>query len=120
MIMELIFLKIVNMSAAASWIILAVLLLRFILKKVPRAYICVLWAMVGIRLVLPFSFESKLSLLPSAEVFPEEFLYAAEPKINSGIGFIDNAVNPIIAAGLAPEPTASANPAQINSVIFLG
>lgn len=116
--MELIFLKIVNMSAAASWLILAVLLLRFILKKVPRAYICVLWAMVGIRLVLPFSFESKLSLLPSAEVFPEEFLYAAEPKINSGIGFIDNAVNPIIADGLAPEPTASANPAQINSVIF--
>lgn len=116
--MEKIFLTVANMSASATWLLLAVLLLRLILKKAPRRFICALWALAGLRLAMPFSIEAPFSLLPSAEVFPEEFLYAAKPEIDSGIEFIDNAVNPIIAAGLAPAPGASANPTQINSFIF--
>ena len=116
--MEKIFLSVVNMSASATWLLLAVLLLRLVLKRAPRRFTCALWALVGIRLAMPFSIEAPFSLLPSAEVFPEEFLYAAKPEINSGIEFVDNSLNPIIAAGLAPSPMASANPTQINAFIF--
>ena len=65
--MNLFLSELVNMSLVASLLIAAVLLLRFVLRKAPKAIICVLWAMVGLRLVCPFSFESKLSLVPEAE-----------------------------------------------------
>lgn len=60
-------LELVNMSLVASLLIVAVMLLRLVLKKAPKAIICVLWALVGLRLICPFSFESKLSLVPDAE-----------------------------------------------------
>ena len=63
------FLSVLNSSIAAVWGIAAVIILRLLLKKVPRKYICFLWALVAIRLVLPFSFESDLSLIPSAHTF---------------------------------------------------
>ena len=62
--METLFLKLLNMSFTACWIILAVVLLRFLLKKAPRSILCALWALAGIRLVFPFSFESVFSLVP--------------------------------------------------------
>jgi beta-lactamase regulating signal transducer with metallopeptidase domain len=116
--MEELFLQIVNMSVAASWFILALILLRLILKKAPKVVTCVLWAIVGLRLLIPFSVESPFSLVPSAQTFPKEFLYAAEPKIESGFEFIDDALNPVIADVLAPDPLTSANPTQINAIIF--
>ena len=61
------FLKIVNMSIAASWLILAVVLLRVVLKKAPKWINVLLWGIVAFRLICPFSFESALSLIPSAE-----------------------------------------------------
>ena len=60
-----IFLKIVNMSIAASWLIVAVVLLRILLKKAPKWINCVLWSLVAIRLVCPFFPESNLSLVPN-------------------------------------------------------
>lgn len=63
------FVSVLNSSIAAVWGIAAVIILRLLLKKVPRKYICFLWALVAIRLVLPFSFESALSLIPSAHTF---------------------------------------------------
>ncbi len=65
--MEAVFLKILNMSIAAGWIILAAVFLRPVLKKAPKAAMCALWAFAALRLVCPFSFESVLSLVPSAE-----------------------------------------------------
>ena len=44
------------------------MLLRFILNKSPKSIKCLLWALVAIRLVCPFSIESKFSLAPDAEV----------------------------------------------------
>lgn len=64
------FLKIINMSIAASWLILAVLLLRLVLKKAPKWVNVLLWGIVAVRLLCPFSFESALSLVPSAETIP--------------------------------------------------
>lgn len=63
--MENLFLKILNMSITAGWIVLAVILLRLLLKKAPRWLLCGLWIFVGLRLILPFSFESVFSLVPS-------------------------------------------------------
>lgn len=65
--METVFLKLVNMSFAASWIIMAVIFLRFCLRRAPKNVCCILWALVGIRLLCPFSFESVFSLIPQTE-----------------------------------------------------
>ena len=66
------FLKIVNMSISASWLVVAVLILRLVLKKAPKWVNVLLWGIVAVRLICPFSFESALSLIPSAETFPEK------------------------------------------------
>ena len=117
--MENVFLKLLNMSIAAGWLVLAIILLRLILKKAPRAILCVLWGIVGIRLILPVSLESVLSLIPSAETVPEDIGYAANPAIASGISAVNSIVNPLLQTSLAPDPTyiSSVNPMQI--VLFV-
>ena len=62
-----VFYKILQMSISASWLILAIVVLRIFLKKVPRKIICFLWALVAIRLVCPFAIESSFSLVPSVQ-----------------------------------------------------
>ncbi len=66
--MERLFEQICNLSISASWLILAVLAVRYLLKKAPKKYICLLWMLVGLRLVVPFSIESSLSLIPEMNV----------------------------------------------------
>mgnify|MGYP000836765991 CR=1 FL=1 len=63
-----VFIKTLNMGIAASWLILAVVVLRILLKRAPKRFRLLLWAAVGLRLVLPVSIESALSLVPSAPV----------------------------------------------------
>ena len=58
------FLEIVNMSIMASYLIVAVIVLRLVLAKAPKWIRGILWGLVGIRLVVPFSFESMFSLIP--------------------------------------------------------
>lgn len=111
--MENLFLAVLNMSIAASWLILAVLLLRLPMKKAPRWAVCLLWAVVGLRLVCPFQPESVLSLIPSAETVSADIVYAEVPEIHSGVPFLNQAVNPVLEASLSPEPGESANPMQI-------
>ncbi len=108
-----IFLKIVNMSISACWIILAILLLRFILKKAPKWINCALWGIAGLRLVMPFSFESVMSLIPSTETISSDIMIDKTPTIDSGIPVINNIVNPVIGESFTPDPAASANPLQI-------
>ena len=115
--MEAVFLKIVNMSITAGWAALAVILARVVFKKAPRGLLCCLWAVVALRLLLPFTFESAISLIPSTQTLPEEFLFAASPEINSGIPALNSAINPVISHSLRPDPVASANPTQILSFV---
>lgn len=70
--MHKIFFEIVNNSLTASFLIVAVIVLRMILKRVPKWSICWLWAMVAIRLVMPFEIESRFSLLPDINLLQEE------------------------------------------------
>jgi beta-lactamase regulating signal transducer with metallopeptidase domain len=111
--MDAAFLKLLNMNIAASWLILAVLVLRFLLKKAPKWLPCILWAVVAIRLICPFSFESGLSLIPSAETISLDILYAQVPVIHSGIPALNNVVNPVITNSFAPTLAASINPLQV-------
>ena len=88
-----VFLDVVNMSLTASWLIAAVIILRFILKKVPKWLMPALWGVVGLRLVLPITFESHISLIPSAKTLPEEMLHESTFRVYSGVPVIDEPVN---------------------------
>ena len=111
------FLKTLNMSIAASWLILAVVLLRFILKKAPKWVAVLLWGIVALRLVVPFSFESALSLIPSAETFNAHNIQYETPAINSGIPAVNNAVNPVLGETFAPNSVGSINPLYIWTLV---
>ena len=116
--MSELFLKVMNMSISASWLILAVLICRLVLKKTPRWVNVLLWGIVAVRLLFPFSIESDLSLIPSAETISPEIMMDASPTIHTGIPAINNAVNPIISQSFAPSSVASANPLQIWIPVF--
>jgi len=107
------FLNILNMSIAASWLILAVVLLRFVLKKAPKWIAVLLWGIVALRLAVPFSFESALSLIPSAETFNAHNIQYGTPAISSGIPAVNNAVNPVLGETFAPNPAGSVNPLYV-------
>ena len=107
------FLKIINMSISASWLVLAVLLLRFVLKKAPKWVNVLLWGIVAVRLAFPFSIESALSLIPSAETISPGIMMDTVPSVQTGVPAINNVINPVIGSSLAPAPGASANPLQI-------
>ncbi len=111
--MSELFLKIINMSISAGWLILAVLVLRLVLKKAPRWVSVLLWGLVAVRLICPFSIESKLSLIPSAETISPEIMMAPIPSIHTGVRVINSVINPVLGSSLAPAPGASANPLQI-------
>lgn len=97
------FLTLVNMSISAGWIVLAVVLLRLLLKKAPKWITVLLWGVVAVRLVCPFSFESALSLLPSGQTISPEIMTDAQPQIDSGIPIINDTFNPIISNIFAPN-----------------
>ena len=107
-----IFLQIFNMSVSASYIVLAVLLLRLILRKAPKWIMVFLWGIVALRLICPFSIESALSLIPSAEVVSPSIMTESTPIVNTGIPIINSTVNPIISESLTPTPNDSADPLQ--------
>ena len=109
-----IFLKLLNLSISASWLVLVVLALRLVLKRAPKWVNVLLWGMVALRLMLPFSIESALSLIPSAEtVSPEVVRFDPAPTITSGVELIDNAVNPSLSESFAAAPLASVNPLYV-------
>lgn len=112
--MAAVFLKLLNLSISASWLVLAVLALRLVLRRAPKWVNVLLWGMVALRLMLPFSIESALSLIPSAETLsPEVVRFNPAPTITSGVKIIDNAVNPSLSEHFAAAPLASVNPLYV-------
>ena len=116
--MAAVFLKLLNLSISASWLVLAVLVLRLISKRSPKWMNVLLWGIVALRLMLPFSIESALSLIPSAEtVSPAVVQFDPAPTITSGVNIIDNAVNPSLSEHFAAVPTANVNPLYAGAYI---
>ncbi len=115
-----IFLKFVNMSISAGWVVLAVLFLRLLFKKAPRWICVILWGIVAVRLVCPISVESVMSLIPSAETVSPDIMTSPSPEIHTGFSMLNSAINPVIGASFAPDPIESANPLQIWIPVFAG
>lgn len=95
-----VFYKILQMSISASWLILAIVVLRIFLKKVPRKIICFLWALVAIRLVCPFAIESRFSLIPDTQgIFADyenQLENAGTDNVNAGLPDISGAVGGVL------------------------
>ena len=96
--MEAIFLKLVNLSITAGWLVLAVMLVRLVFRRVPKWIYCILWGLVAIRLICPVSLESALSLIPSAEPLPAEkgdgsvILYQGAVNVGRGVREVADAM----------------------------
>ena len=107
--MSTIFLYFVNISITATWIVLALVVLRPVLKKVPKWVNCILWGVVGLRLCFPVNIESNFSLVPSKETIPTDIAYLTYPQIDSGVSVINNVVNPVISNTVPLESLSFAN-----------
>ena len=118
--MSELFLKIVNMSISASWVVIAVLTLRFCLKKAPKWVNVLLWGIVAVRMVFPFSIESVLSLIPSAETISPSIMMEQSPSVQTGVPALNHVINPVISGSFTPAPGASANPLQIWIPVLAG
>ena len=113
-----IFIKLVNMSITASWLILVVLGVRFLFRKMPKWINCLLWGVVAFRLIFPFSIESEFSLQPSAEPIQATAMVEGEvmayvPSLDSNVSFVENTVNPLLAETFAYQKTESVAPLQV-------
>jgi beta-lactamase regulating signal transducer with metallopeptidase domain len=118
--MNELFLKMVNLGVTASYLALAVTLIRVIFRKVPKRVFPFLWGLVALRLLFPFSIESPLSLIPSGEIVGPEILVAEEPAIHSGIAYVNRVVNPILKESLAPDPVTGSHPVRTSvSIAFV-
>lgn len=123
--MSALFLQIVNMSISAGWVAIAVMWARFLLKKgkAPKWISAALWSIVGVRLVCPFSFESGLSLLPSAKTLPNTIITSDTFTIKSGISAVDNSVNDYLSShyyeGVTVTNNLGLNVMTVLSVIWL-
>ena len=115
--MEDLFIKILNMSITASYFVVALIILRAVFRKIPKWISCALWGLVGLRLILPFSFESILSLIPSSQPIPPDIAMSKNPQISSGVPVFNSVVNPIISETFTPDPSYSVNPLQVVSFI---
>lgn len=116
--MDVVFLRVLNMSLTAGYVILFLLAARIFLKKAPKVFSYALWSVALFRLVCPVSFTGAFSLLFMHEApIPNGIGLAAVPRVETGIAPVDRVVNPILAAQ-ASDVAASVNPMQI--WIFLG
>jgi len=111
--MTRIFLHVFNASIPASYLIFAVLVLRFFTKKAPRWISVLLWGIVSLRLLCPVFAESSLSLIPSAETVSPGIMTDPTPSVQTGIPLLNDRLNPILEENFAPLPGDSANPLQI-------
>lgn len=123
--MESLFLKVLNMSITASYVILTLLFIRLLLKRVPKKYSYLLWSVVLFRLICPVSFSSVFSIFQTKpfdmttaqrgggaalHYVPADIGYMSTPKVTVGIP----TMNSIISESLpAAAPYASVNPLQI-------
>lgn len=120
------FLVILNMSITASFVALAVIMVRFLLRRAPKIFSYILWAAVAIRLITPVSFTSSFSMLGFVkfqkktgtgfmEFVPQEIGMQKNPVVDIGIKEISHFINSSLPVA---TPIASANPMQI--IVWIG
>ena len=116
--MDDVFLKLLNLSISASWLILAVLVLRVVLKKAPKWVMPLLWGVVALRLVCLFSIESALSLIPSAETIPSEIVTETREPVLYEQATLDIVTNPTLPSAAEVHVGVSRQQAQVDFNIY--
>lgn len=114
------FITLLNMSITASYVAIAVMTARLLLKKAPKVFSYTLWSAVLFRLICPVSFSSGFSLLgliqpvqtgmSSTQYIPQDIGMAALPTVDTGLDSVNASFNASLPA--AP-PFASVNPLQV-------
>lgn len=113
-----VFLKLLNMSITAGWLILAVIGIRLLFRKMPKWIRCALWGLVAVRLIVPFSIESTFSLLPSSETIRSSTIVEGElvhhlPSVDSSLPMVEDTVNPVLLDTFSYEQDDSVAPLQV-------
>ena len=80
-----VFKTIVQFNIQACFLVLAVIILRLLLRKAPRSLICALWTLVAVRLIFPFRVESIFSLVPDTEIAARTVGNYATERITSAV-----------------------------------
>ena len=111
--MAAVFLKLLNLSISASWLVLAVLVLRLVSKRSPKWVNVLLWGLVAARMLFPFSIESALSLIPSAEPISPRIMTDPSPSVQTGVPALNQVINPVISGSFTPAPGARASRVQL-------
>ena len=93
--LEQVFSKLLHMSFAAAWLVLAVLALRLLMRRAPRQVLVLLWALLAVRLLCPISIESRISLVPR----PETVAQTVQPQPDSAIAEAESAQAPALHPG---------------------
>lgn len=128
-LLERIFISFFNMSVTGSYIILAIILVRLLLKKAPKVFSYSLWIVAGLRLICPFSFSSVLSIFNFFSVpvkestsggatvnnyVPNNIGIMPKPEISTGISSADTVINSALPVAKIGD---SANPMQIITAV---
>ena len=111
--MEYLFIHVFNISITASFLVLAIIIYRLLAKNAPKWVSVLLWGLVGLRLLFPFSLESALSLVPSKNTLPTTITHDRYPALDTGFESVDEIVNPILSGSMEARPEYSANPMQV-------
>ena len=104
--MSTLFWKLLNMSISAGWLILAVMALRLLLRRAPKGLRCALWGIAALRLVLPFSLESPVSLIPNGETVSASVLSGGALQVSTGVDLLDRPVIKYLEPSSAVTATA--------------
>lgn len=118
--LEDVFLKIFNMSLTAVWIILAVMLLRLVFKKAPKTLVCALWILAAVRLVVPFPFESSLSLVPSGDVVRKSSAagsFIPGAAVSTGFEYLNSVISSAEPPAIT-EPESTLDVMKVLSVVW--
>ncbi|MBT9775303.1 peptidase M56 [Clostridium sp. MCC353] len=107
--------RLLNMSFTAGCACLLVIVLRVLIRRLPKIYSYALWGIVLFRFLCPFTLETAVSLLPvNPETVGSGIIYDRTPSVHSGVVWFDNSVNQVLKQTMTPAGEAvSANPVQI-------
>jgi len=113
--MNRLFIEILNMSISASFVAAIVMLIRLFIRKAPKKYSYILWAVVFFRLICPYTIHLPVSVMPvQSNTIPQDIVYTSNPSIQSGLTGVDNAINGFIDNVLSSaDPVNSVNPVQV-------
>lgn len=115
--MDSLFIDIMNNAIVASWLIVAIIILRLVLKKVPKWIHCLLWGLVAIKLLIPVNIESPFGILPSTKPISHDITVAEVPAVDTVATGIDGNINFVLAENLSGDNNALATVAPMKAFV---